>query len=117
MLKIYGLKNCDTCKKAIKWLENETVEFEFIDIRNPAPSKEVLTNWLGQVGNGVLVNRRSTSWRGLSDDAKKITDDDVFVGMLHENATLIKRPIFERNGKIVVGFNAKNTENVTKLLK
>lgn len=117
MLKIYGLKNCDTCKKAIKWLEAENIDFEFADIRNPAPDAETLKYWLEQVGDKLLINRRSTSWRNLSDEQKNSSTDPEFLALISENTTLIKRPVFVKHDEIIVGFTPKNTENIAKMAK
>lgn len=115
MLKIYGLKNCDTCKKALKWLDAENTEYEFLDIRNPTPDSETLKFWLSEVGDKILINRRSTSWRNLSDEQKNSSTDAQFLALISENPTLIKRPVFvkhsvkqDQKAQIIVGFNAKN---------
>lgn len=115
MLSVYGLKNCDTCKKAIKWLEAENIQFEFLDIRNPAPDEQTLKFWLTEVGDKLLINRRSTSWRNLSDEQKNSSTDAEFLTLISENPTLIKRPVFVKHivkhgekHQISVGFNAKN---------
>lgn len=107
-IKIYGLKNCDTCKKAIKWLDAENIDYQFIDIRNPAPDAETLKLWLAEIGEKTLINRRSTSWRNLSDEQKNSSTDAEFLTLIADNSTLIKRPVFVKNSQISVGFNAKN---------
>lgn len=108
MIKIYGLKNCDTCKKATKWLDAENMDYEFIDIRNPAPNVETLTLWLAEIGEKKLINRRSTSWRNLTDEQKNSQTDEEFLALINENSTLIKRPIFVKEGQISVGFSPKS---------
>lgn len=115
MLKIYGLKNCDTCKKATKWLDAENIEYEFLDIRNPTPDQATLKFWLDEVGDKLLINRRSTSWRNLTDEQKNSSTDAEFLALISENPTLIKRPVFVKHSvkqnekdQITVGFNAKN---------
>ena len=115
MLKLYGLKNCDTCKKAINWLKAESIEFEFIDIRNPIPDIATLEFWLEQAGDKLLINRRSTSWRNLTDEQKSSDTKAQFLALISQNPTLIKRPVFTNNGKIEVGFSPKNTENLHKM--
>ena len=100
MLKIYGLKNCDTCKKATKWLNAENITYEFFDIRNPAPNEDELKNWLNQIGDKILINRRSTSWRNLTEDQKNSNTDSAFLSLIIDNTTLIKRPVFVKNGQI-----------------
>lgn len=115
MLSVYGLKNCDTCKKATKWLDAENITYEFLDIRNPSPDTETLKLWLAEVGEKALINRRSTSWRNLTETQKNSSTDDEFLALISENSTLIKRPVFVKHSvkqnekaQITVGFNAKN---------
>ncbi len=116
MLKLYGLKNCDSCKKAAKWLDAKNIKYEFLDIRNPTPETKLLNEWLEQVGDKTLINRRSTSWRNLSDVQKSIETHDQFLTLIAENPTIIKRPVFLKNRQITVGFNQKDLKNLEKLL-
>ena len=87
-LTLYGLKNCDTCKKALKSLEAAGKQVSFVDIRAEADLAAKVPGWLEVAGAKALVNNRSTTWRGLSDDdkAKAETDEDVGTfecGVLH----------------------------------
>ena len=63
MLKVYGLKNCDTCRKALNWLQSENIEHQFLDIRKDGFSEVELKRWLSVLGHEQLINRRGTSWR------------------------------------------------------
>lgn len=65
MIRVYGIKNCDTCRKAIKWLEAHNADYEFRDVRDKPMTRSLIDNWTGQLGWELLVNRRSTTWRGL----------------------------------------------------
>lgn len=108
-LKLYGLKNCDTCKKALKALEASGQPVEFIDIRDGADLAAKVPEWLAAVDRDILVNRRSTTWRSLDPESQNaaMTDDASLV--LTTNPTLIKRPIIETSDAIYVGWN-KDTE-------
>ncbi|MEO1101752.1 MAG: ArsC/Spx/MgsR family protein [Pseudomonadota bacterium] len=99
-MKLYGLKNCDTCKKALKALEEAGKPVEFIDIRKDADLPDRLPVWLSAAGPDTLVNRRSTTWRGLSE-AERAVDPQA---LLTEHPTLIKRPVIETGKDVHVGW-------------
>ena len=99
-MKIYGLKNCDSCKKALRALQSSGHSVEFIDLRATPVSIEQLQKWLEEHGDAVLVNRKSTSWRGLDDQARQ---QPVLV-LLMTNPTLIKRPLVESGDNSFVGW-------------
>ena len=103
MLVLFGLKNCDSCRKAMRALETSGIEFEFIDIRLDPPKKSALLNWLDVVGGETLVNTRSTTWRALSEDDRTRMKKDP-AGLLHDFPTLIKRPVIKVNDDILVGW-------------
>ena len=100
-MKLYGLKNCDSCKKALKEIRNAEKDIEFIDIRDNNISLEKIQNWLGQHGDGILVNRKSATWRNLSDGDRQ-TPAPV---LLQANPTLIKRPIIVVGVQSFVGWD------------
>jgi arsenate reductase len=104
MTRIYGLKNCDTCKKAVKFLQADGIAHDFIDIRAEADLAERVPAWLKAVGEKALINTRSTTWRGL-DEAERARADSDPAGLLIENPTLIKRPVIEQGGNVTVGWS------------
>ncbi|NQY96904.1 MAG: ArsC family transcriptional regulator [Henriciella sp.] len=106
-LTLYGLKNCDTCKKALKALEVAGKVVSFVDIRAEADLSALLPRWLEAAGEDVLINRRSTTWRNLSDE-DRMRDP---LALLSEHPTLIKRPVIEAGEEVYVGW-AKTTEQV-----
>lgn len=103
MLTVYGIKQCDTCRKALKWLESEGVEHRFHDFRIDGLHAGRLQEWLDSPFADQLVNRRSTTWRQLTDDQKQLKGDALVV-LLLDLPTLIKRPVFVRDEIIAVGF-------------
>ena len=105
-LTIYGLKNCDTCKKAMKTLEAAGRAVTFVDIRKDADLSAQVPVWLAAVGPDLLVNKRSTTWRGL-DEAQRASDPEA---LLIANATLIKRPVIETGDAVHVGW-AKDVQD------
>lgn len=107
-LTLYGLKNCDTCKKALKALEAGGKTVAFVDIRAEADLETLLPLWLEAVGADALINRRSTTWRNL-DDAARARDP---MELLSENPTLIKRPVIDEGGSVTVGWTKEVQANL-----
>lgn len=107
-LTLYGLKNCDTCKKARKALESAGKTVEFIDIRAEANLGAKVPIWLEAVGDRLL-NKASTTWRGLSESDKARATTDPAPRLI-DNPTLIKRPVIEAGDAIHVGWK-KDTQS------
>jgi len=106
MTTLYGLKNCDSCRKALKAILAAGADAELIDVRENPPSKKMLTQWCKIFGRDTLVNRRSTTWRGLSDEEKELSSDQIAVALLQIHPTLMKRPVIIQDGVLLLGFNA-----------
>ena len=104
MLKIYGLKNCDTCRAARKWLTAKGVPHEFFDLRETPLDAETIRHWLAQINLDTLLNKRGTTWRKLDDGDKELLDETKAVQLMLAHPALIKRPVFCHDGKISVGF-------------
>ena len=101
-MKLYGLKNCDSCKKALKEIKNAGKNIEFIDIRSDPILPKMIESWLDQHGDTVLVNRKSTTWRNLSDADRQSS----VPALLQTHPTLIKRPVILADDQSYVGWNA-----------
>ena len=104
MITVYGLKNCDSCRKARKWLDAEGIEHTFKDVRADGLSGETIGGWIAAVGWEILLNRRGTTWRGLADGDKHAVDANKAASLMSEHPALIKRPVFEVAGTVLVGF-------------
>ena len=102
-MKLYGLKNCDTCKKALKALQSAKQSVEFVDLRATPVAIEQLQKWLDEHGDAVLVNRKSKTWRGLDEQARQ----QPALALLGVNPTLIKRPVIESGDNSFVGWTAE----------
>ena len=105
MITVYGIKNCDTCRKALKWLAAEGIEHRFHDFRVDGLDAKSLSGWVKAAGWEKLLNRRGTTWRNLSDAEKDGVDEAKAETLMAGNPTLIKRPVFETGGKVLVGFS------------
>ncbi|PLW74856.1 arsenate reductase [Cohaesibacter celericrescens] len=103
-MKLYGIKTCDTCRKALKAFEAAGKPISFVDLRVDGFNDANLDRWLDAVGWEALLNRRSTSWRALSDEDKAEPNAIKARALMLAHPTLIKRPVFESDTEIVVGF-------------
>ena len=104
---LYGLPNCDTCRKAHKWMEGANIDFDFIDYRaEPVPAAR-LKRWARQLGGWEeLINKASTTWRQLPDTLKDPGNDARWTRLVAEHPTLVRRPVLERgDGSVSVGFS------------
>jgi arsenate reductase len=101
MIKMYGIKNCDTIKKASQFLEAQGIDFEFIDFRQTPIDLQTLQSFIDGVGWDKLINKRSTTYRNLSDDEKQ----NITLELTLKNPTLIKRPVLVTKEGVSVGFD------------
>ncbi|WPE18506.1 ArsC family reductase [Candidatus Thioglobus autotrophicus] len=104
MITMYGIKNCDTIKKARRFLEDHQVEFKFVDFRQQPIELTLLQSFVDQIGWDKLINKRSTTYRSLSDAQKA----NITLELTLKNPTLIKRPVLVTDGSIRVGFSEKS---------
>ncbi|MBL1141334.1 MAG: ArsC family reductase [Proteobacteria bacterium] len=109
---LYGIKNCDTVKKARKWLDTNSVPYTFHDFRVDGISKTLVNHILKQVDVETLINKRGTTWRKLSDKEKEIKNKTQAVELMVENPTIIKRPVLDVNKKIFVGFSDESYKSI-----
>jgi arsenate reductase len=105
---LYGIKNCDTVKKACRWLEANDVPFTFHDFRKDGLEQTTIETWLQRVSWEILLNKRGTTWRKLDDSLKEQLNESIAVELMLANPTLIKRPVVTINDDCLVGF--KETE-------
>ena len=101
----YGLKTCDTCRKAQKELRAAGIEFEVIDVRADGVSADKLREWTSKTDWKKLLNTRSTTWRNLDAGDKGGVDEDKAVSLMATHPTLTKRPVIEMGGNVYVGWN------------
>lgn len=102
-LVIYGIKNCDTVRKTRKFLDAAAVEYQFHDFRIDGLEESKLRAWVSTLGTDKLVNRRSATWRKLSDEQKSATSDDALIKLMLAQPTLIKRPVIEAEENLHIG--------------
>lgn len=106
MLKVYGIKNCNTVKKALDWLKENGREYEFHDYKKLGVSEEKIKEWQDAVGWEPLINKRGTTWRRLDKEVQEgVTGPQSASKLMQEHTSLIKRPIIEGEGPIILGFD------------
>ena len=110
MITLYGIKNCDTMKKALAWLNKKGIEAKIHDYRTDGLSLDFLQQAENQFGWQNLLNKRSTTWRNLDEQSKKTLQKSTALELLLANPTLIKRPLILQDDKALLGFDEKQYE-------
>ncbi len=105
-MTIYGIPGCDSTKMALRWLKKNGLQFEFHNYKLSGISAARLQEWAEQVGWQSLLNRKSTTWRGLPiEQQAKANGKAGAIELMVKNTSLIKRPLIEHKGKIIVGLD------------
>ncbi|PID44324.1 MAG: ArsC family reductase [Gammaproteobacteria bacterium] len=108
-ITLYGIKNCDTIKKARNWLKAHDIEYAFHDYKQSGISRRTLAQWIEQLGLDTVVNKRGTTWRKLSDeDRNKFADSQQqadAIDILQNNPSMIRRPMLVRGDTCLSGFS------------
>ncbi len=105
-IAFYGIPNCDTVKKARTWLDAHGLEYAFHDYKKEGADPAKLAAWSDAVGWEALLNRRGTTFRALSETDKADIDRTKALRLMEANPSLIKRPVVEHAGGVLVGFDA-----------
>jgi len=105
MLTIYGIKSCDTMKKALAWLDTAGIKYEFHDYKKSGIDITTLARWEKQLGWEVLLNRRGTTWRRLPEASQASIDRKSALQLMQEQTSLIKRPVLESDSLLLAGFD------------
>jgi arsenate reductase (glutaredoxin) len=107
VITVYGIKSCDTCRKALKWLDEEGIGHRFHDLREDGLDSLMIADWIGALGWQALLNTRSTTWRGLDEAEKADPDEAKAAALMLAHPTLVKRPVFDLGGgRYAFGFKA-----------
>ena len=115
MLKIYGIKNCNSMKKAFDLLTEIGLSYEFHDYKKQGIDAETIKVWLKQIPQEILLNKKGTTWKKLTEQEQQLalSSQEELIKALTTHTSLIKRPVIDQNGEYVVGFD----ENKIKALK
>ena len=104
--KIFGISNCDTVKKAKKWLDAENISYEYVDFRKDGIQASDVEKWISSAGIEKVINKRGTTWRKLNETQQGvISDSRAAIELILSEPTLIKRPVLEFNDRVEIGFS------------
>ena len=105
-MKVYGIKNCNTVAKALNWLKENQLDFEFHDFKKLGISESKLKEWADQLGWEALINKRGTTWKKLDAETQNsiVTEESAFA-ILEQNTSMIKRPVIETDDNLLLGFD------------
>ena len=103
-IRVFGIKNCDTMKKAMNWLDEHGVAYEFIDYKKAGVAAANLPDWCARAGWEKLLNTRGLMWKKLTDDERANVDEQKARQLMAQYPALIKRPLLDTGSKLLVGF-------------
>lgn len=109
---IYGIKNCDTMKKAFAWLDSNSVQYTFHDYKKLGMDESVLKQAIAQHGWENVINRRGTTWRMLPDTIKTTMNADMAESLAKESPSIVKRPLLVHDNTITLGFSAEHYRDI-----
>jgi len=114
MTTLYGIPNCDTMKKARKWLDEAGVEYQFHNYKKDGLDPTLAEQWLSELGWEALINKRGTTWRALTDEQKTNMDNQNALAVMLDNPSIIKRPLLDTGSSKTLGFKAEQYESLFK---
>ena len=112
MTTLFGIKNCDSIKKARQWLTEHDIAYQFHDYRSDGLEQSLLQQWCKELGWEQLLNRRGTTWRKLPDTVKNAINEDTAIALMLEQPAMIKRPLLDTGSQRLLGFKAAEYEQV-----
>ncbi|RMD90480.1 MAG: arsenate reductase [Alphaproteobacteria bacterium] len=117
MIVLFGLKNCDRCRAARRWLEERGYAVRFVDLRVAPPDAALLDRWIDAAGLEAVLNRRSRTWAALAPEDREVSDPAELRALLLARPTLIKRPVIDLGRRIVVGFSPAIEAELERVLE
>ena len=112
MTKLYGIRNCDSCRKAMKWLESNDIKYEFIDIRADGIDEQLIWGWQKVVGWEALLNKRSVTWRKIPPFDREALNSDTACTLILNFPTVMPRPVLVSGTHVVLGFDGSNYDEL-----
>ena len=111
-IHMYGIKNCDTVRKAIRWLAEKNIECEFHALKKEPLESGLIIEWLDQVGKDKLVNKRGLTWRKIPAEDKLLAEQKAVIQLIQNNPTVVKRPVIFNGMFWSVGFKDDEWNNL-----
>ena len=115
MTTLYGIRNCDTIKKARRWLEANGIEYRFHDVRADGISRADLQDWMKTLDWENLLNRRGTSWRKLPESVRSSINKTSATSIMLDNPAIIKRPVLAHGNKLYLGFSVDSYQSIFRV--
>jgi arsenate reductase len=112
MISLYGIRSCDTCRKALKWLQAHDIEHEYVDIRETGLNKAVVGHWQESVNWEGLLNRRSITWRKIPECDRAELNPNKARDLILDYPTVMKRPLLDLGNRVVLGFSEAEYESL-----
>ena len=112
MTTLYGIKNCDTIKKARKWLEEQQIPYSFHDFKTDGLTADLLKEFVSKSDWKIMLNKRSTTFRNLTDEIKNNLTDEVMFNAVIEQPTLLKRPLLALDNNVHIGFKKEHYQEL-----
>ena len=112
MITLYGIPNCNTVSKARKWLTENNIDYHFHNFKKDGLDQQTIDKWVAALGWEVLLNKRGTTWRKLSDEMKADIDRDKAVSIMLDNTSIIKRPVLDMDDTFHVGFKDEQYQEI-----
>lgn len=110
--KVYGIKSCDTMKKAFTWLTGHGIEYDFHDFKKQDLDDATIHHWIANLPLDLLINKRGTTWRKLDDDTKQGLSPETAVSLIKANPSLVKRPLLAVNNQLHLGFKPEQYDTI-----
>ncbi len=115
MIDVYGIKNCDTVKKARDWLDAEGIAYRFHDFKLEGLDPATASGWIATLGQDVVINKRGTTWRKLTPAQQAIAGDAEAAALIVARPSLVKRPVFDTGRTLFVGFGDQQRQALKAL--
>lgn len=112
MITVYGISNCDSVRKARRWLDGHGIDYRFHDLREEGVDPAEVARWIDELGLDAVVNRRSTSWRALPTATRDALDAASAPALVAEHPTLVKRPLLDTGAGLHSGFREADYERL-----
>ena len=114
LVSLYGIPNCDTVKKAKKWLEEKGIDYQFFNFKKDGINPDDVSRWIDQTGIDLVLNKRGTTWRKLSPQKQAYQTNEELINLICEQTSLVKRPVLEIDSHVHVGFKPDMYEELFK---
>ena len=114
MITVYGIKNCDTMKKAFAWLEANGIEYTFVDYKKAGVTETHLPDWIKRAGWETLLNTRGLMWKKLTDEERADVDAKKAHQLMIQYPSMIKRPVLDTGKQLLVGFSPESYDAALK---